>query len=252
MARSMIAPARRPGSLFAAALLVALASVLGACGTPEFTFVTNSKERVYFKVPHEWREVNAIDPIKFTLPVEPGSQEEADRDARRVWAVAYDSDDLDREPDVLFGNRGKPFIFAKVFVLDEEQRNSASLDTMRDALGLPVSQASREARAEHLRQVELAMQAGRLSPEQAASANSLRGFELLVDEVLSPGDGLKGVREIYNYKYGDGPVHTYDQTVLLSADSSRLYVFVISSAADYYREHFDELNEIATSFTVRS
>lgn len=69
MARSMIAPARRPGSVLVVALLVALASLLAACGTPEFTFVTNSKDRVYFKVPHKWREVAPIDPIKFTLPV---------------------------------------------------------------------------------------------------------------------------------------------------------------------------------------
>jgi hypothetical protein len=252
MAATMIKPTRRPARL--TLLLAALVSAVAACGAPTYTYVKNSNEHLYFKVPHEWRKVDPIAPDVFTDPVDPASFESAKRDAARAWQAAYDSDRSGENPDVLFGNDGKPFVYAQVRKLTEDQRDEMSINALRD-LFLPVTDSGRKVAAQHDQEIIDSFQKGELSLNEARLRwSGLSGFELIGDRVLDPGNGIKGVRTVFNYynaKYSD-VLHTFDQTVLLSSDSSRAYLFVISCAAAYYREHFDQLNTIATSFTVRS
>jgi hypothetical protein len=252
MAASMIRSAGR--SALTTILLAALLAAFGACGAPEYDYVTNSSEHVYFKVPHTWRKVEPIAPETFTSPVDPASGEAAVRDAARTWQVAYDSDSRGDKPDVLFGNEGKPFVYAQVRTLTESERNAMSINGMRDAF-LPVTEDGRTSNVDRDAKIVQALQAGELSLVQAQFlVSGLSGFELLADQVMNPGDGIKAVRTVFNYydvKYSD-VLHTFDQTVQVSADGSHRYLFVISSAAAYYREHFDQLDAIATSFTVRS
>jgi hypothetical protein len=87
--------------------------------------------------------------------------------------------------------------------------------------------------------------------EAAATSVPLAGFELLRDEVLTPADGLHGVREVYDYELG-GVMHTFDQTALVNNDGSKLYLLIIRCSTRCYRERTGELDTVAQSFTVRS
>jgi hypothetical protein len=113
--------------------------------------------------------------------------------------------------------------------LTEPQQNAVSLDMLRNAF-LPVTDDARQA---------------------AAEALPLEGFELLHDEVLTPSNGLHGVRVVYDYELGFGVLHTFDLTALVNNDSSKLYLLIIRCSTSCYRERAGELDTIAKSFTVR-
>lgn len=216
----------------AAIALVMVVAGVGACAPPEFTYVKNSGQKTYFKVPHEWHSAatkNLDDALSGTNP------DSANAQARQQqwWSVAYDADQ-DPAADHLIaqGPTDQPIVYARISPLSETQRNSVSLDTLRNAF-LPVTDEARTAAAE--------------------SGNSgLRGFELVDDQVLTPANGLRGVRVVYDYELGGGILHTFDQTALVNNDGSKLYLLIIRCSTSCYRARSSELDTVAKSFTVRS
>jgi hypothetical protein len=212
-----------------AAVLTA-AAVLTGCGAPEFTYVKNSGEKTYFKVPHEWHQIGT-DNLDETLGGT--SPESASSQVRKQlwWSVAYDAaPDPDSDHLLTSGVTTAPIVYARVAQLTEAQQNSISLDMLRNSF-LPVTEDAREA---------------------AAASVPLDGFELLEDDVLTPENGLHGVHVVYDYELSAGVVHTFDQTALVNNDGSKLYLLIIRCSASCYRDRSAELGEIATSFTVRS
>jgi hypothetical protein len=211
------------------ATATAVAVILTACAAPEFTYVKNSDEKTYFKVPHEWHEIGTDDlddVLGGTTPDSAG----AERRQQLWWSVAFDAS-ADPAPDHLVSNgrTDQPVLYARVARLTETQQNAVSLDMLRNVF-LPVTDDAREA---------------------AATSLSLTGFELLRDEVLTPADGLHGVREVYDYELG-GVMHTFDQTALVNNDGSKLYLLIIRCSTRCYRDRAGELDTVAESFTVRS
>ena len=78
-----------------------------------------------------------------------------------------------------------PAVFIGVRDVPELARGQISLDLLRD-LFRPVSAAAREEAA--------------MNP-----ASPFSGFSLMTDEVLTPGDGLRGVHVVYRYRISGGP-----------------------------------------------
>lgn len=215
----------------AAALTVtAVLAGAGACGAPEFTYVKNSGQKTYFKVPHEWHQIGT-DALDDTLGGTNPESAKAEVRQQLWWSVAYDASE-DPDPDHLLTNTPtlEPIVYARVAQLTEAQQNSMSLDTLRNAF-LPVTADAREA---------------------AAASVPLDGFELVQDEVLTPANGLHGVRVVYNYELAGGVLHTFDQTALVNNDGSKVYLLIIRCTASCYRERSGELDSVASSFTVRS
>lgn len=221
--------------------------VLTGCGKPEFTYVKNADQHVYFKVPFSWHEVNQHDVENFFLGEDPDSELGHRIGQLRPWSVAYDEADPPIPAHFLM-NSNQPFVYARVEYLTISERDKVSLDVLRDTI-FPVSDTQRQLVAQHLADAEKAGQ---------SSFYPYQDFEPIDDTVLSPGHGLRGVRSIFNYRYAseDPPlksgVYTFDQTALLSEDSTRVYLLVITCSADCYRQRKAELDAIATSFTVRS
>jgi hypothetical protein len=205
----------------------------GACAPPEFTYVKNSGEKTYFKVPHEWHQTGTSsldDLLSGTTPDSAGSQQRR----QLWWSVAYDAS-ADPAADHLVSQSvtEEPIVYARISPLSAAQQNQVSLDMLRNAF-LPVTDAARQA------------------AEAGAGGTGLTGFELLNDHVLTPSSGLRGVRVIYNYQLGGGVPHTFDQTALVNNDGSKLYLLLIRCSASCYRKRSGELDTIAKSFTVRS
>ena len=73
---------------------------------------------------------------------------------------------------------------------------------------------------------------------------------LLGDSVLTPGDGMRGVRDVFSYQV-QGQQQTFDQTVLANEDLTKVYLLLVRCSSACYSDRRDELQEIAQSFTVR-
>jgi hypothetical protein len=215
----------------AAALAVAaVIAVVGGCGAPEFTYVKNSGQKTYFKVPHDWHAIGTGSLDDVLSGTNPDSATTRLRQ-QLWWSVAYDAS-ADPTPDHLLTNdvTSEPIVYARVAQLTEAQQNAVSLDMLRNAF-LPVTEDAREA---------------------AAATLQLTGFELVHDQVLTPSSGLHGVRVIYDYELANDVLHTFDQTALVNNDGSKIYLLIIRCSTSCYRERSSELDTIAKSFTVRS
>jgi hypothetical protein len=218
-------PLGRPSALLLAALGVVVA-LLAGCGAPEYTYVTNSAERTYVKVPATWRPIDEramTDAIGF----DPTLTEEE----RGLWFEGYDADDAP-SPLHLFGpTAAAPAAFVGVQQVPESARGQFSLDKLRD-LFYPVSPTARQA-------AELDPTAG------------LSDFALVTDEVLTPGHGLRGVHLVFRYRMGDGPPQMIDQTAYLNDDASKLYMFFVRCSTECYEQRQREIGTVVSSFTVR-
>ncbi|WP_229830755.1 hypothetical protein [Actinoplanes ianthinogenes] len=208
--------------------MVAVAAVTLGCAAPEYTYVKNSDEKTYFKVPHDWAETDADDIDNALSGTNPDSATAALR-RQHSWSVAYDAASIPNGLHLLsYDATDQPIVYARVTQLTEREQNAVSLDNLRNSV-LPVTAAARE----------------------AANDPQLSDFELLSDEVLTPTDGTHGVRVVYDYSV-TGVMHTFDLTALVNNTGDRLYMLLIRCSTSCYRERGEQLNAIATSFTVRS
>lgn len=217
------------------ATAVVVAAAMAGCGKPAYHYVTNSNDGAYFKVPSGWYEADVTPVDEFFMSrlfdVEPGSAA-AVRVKDFMWSTGYDASDGPTGYHMLTSYpTSEPIVYSMVLHVPPSVQGLVSLDYLRNVFW-PVTTNVR------------AMY------EQAGQ--SLPGFELLRDEVLEPEDGIRGVRVVYNYRLPSDVVHTVDLTAHTNNDSSIIYLLLIRCTADCYQERTAELDEIATSFTVRS
>jgi phosphoribosylaminoimidazole-succinocarboxamide synthase len=74
---------------------------------------------------------------------------------------------------------------------------------------------------------------------------------VLADEVLTPGDGLRGVHSVYRYRLGGGPTQVINQTMYTNDDASRVYMLFVRCSVTCYEQHKGEIEGVVSSFTVR-
>jgi len=206
-------------------LAVVVALVTG-CGAPEYTYVTNSADRTYVKLPVAWRPIDkkALDDA---IGLDPTMSDEQ----RGLWLEGYDADTAP-SPLHLFGpSASAPAAFVSVQQIPESVRGQFSLDKLRD-LFYPVSPSAREA-------------------AQMDPTSGLTDFALVSDEVLTPGKGLRGVHSVFRYRMGDGPPQMIDQTAYLNDDASKLYMFFVRCSTECYQQRQQEIGNVVSSFTVR-
>jgi hypothetical protein len=221
----------RTGKLALRVAALVLATTIAACGSAEFTYVKNSDEHTYFKVPREWHRVDqtALDDI--FRSDHPDSAAAAVRD-QMVWSIAYDADGKPSPLHLLSGDGDEPFVYATVRRLTDRERDAISFDTLRNAI-LPVTEDARMS----------ALQAG--AP--------LSSFELVSDDVVKPGAGIRGVHIVFNYRLAGHPeLNTFEQIAYLNDDTSRMYLMLVRCSAPCFRDRGLELHDVAKSFTVRS
>jgi hypothetical protein len=203
--------------------MIVLAVTVSACAAPQFTYVSNSADRTYFKVPGGWHHLS--DTAVASAFGSGGSGQQTG-----VWVVGYDGSTV---PSIahLFGQTPQPFTWAFVEKLNPTLSNGLSYNGLRD-LYLPVTPTMRQI--------------------QAQRGFKLTHFHLLSDKVLTPGQGIHGVREIYDYTFPGGGTDTFDQVALTDANSTEVYLLVTHCLATCYLKHQHEIETVMTSFTVRS
>jgi hypothetical protein len=207
--------------------LIASVLVVAGCGAPEYTYVTNSEDHTYLRIPSTWR---ALDDDSLLEGM--GVDSTADPERAGFWLEGFDADPAAPSVAHLFGpNAPAPTVFVGVQDVPPTMRGQISFDVMRDVWH-PVSAPARQ-------------RAGQVP------ASPFSGFELVADEVLTPGDGLRGVHTVYRYRILDGPPQVFDKIVYTNDDASKIYMFYLRCSAECYEQRQQEINGVVSSFTVR-
>ncbi|WP_345560407.1 hypothetical protein [Nonomuraea rosea] len=212
------------------ALMVAI-FMLSACGQSEFTYVRDKQGTTYFKVPATFTQLNAY-PIELYLSGDHPNSQSAMLRAQRVWSTAFDQA---AEPSVnhLLGSQ-EPFVYATVHQLTEEQRDTISLNRLRDFV-LPVTEQMRELYAQQA-----------TATGQPAMFNR---FEPISDDVLVLDDGARGVHVRFNYQIGND-VQTFDHTAILDEKGGTVSVMLIGCQSICFLKRAGEFDKIASSFKL--
>lgn len=204
-------------------LMGALATVgLSACGSPAYTYVSDSKAGTYYKVPSQWHQISQQD-LNAALKAAGGS-------SAGVWSTAFDASpapSADHNNSVALT---KPYLFAEVGQLSSTGSNELSYDAMRD-LWLPVTSSTRQT--------------------DASQGFPGTNFTQLRDQTISGKQGVHGVRETFQYTFS-GVTDTFDEVVLTNADQTVLYTVQVHCTNTCYTQNENNINTVMSSFTVGS
>jgi hypothetical protein len=208
---------RRHLGRVAALMIVGLA--VAGCAAPQYTYVSDSADNAYFKVPPSWREVSPS-----SLQSAEGTQSE---EGTYLWSVAYDSSS---KPSVVhvFSTAATPVAYSSVLSLSSAERNDLSFNSMRDLL-LPVTAAARKA--------------------AAADHEELNGFASLSDQLITDSNNDRGIREIFDYDLGT-TLETFDLTVLVNSATTKLYFLLVHCTATCFVDNYSQIESVVGSFTV--
>jgi hypothetical protein len=208
-------------------LLVAV--IATGCAAPQFTYVSDSGANTYFKVPFGWHRIS-----DGSLAAQFKTKGTTLGRVAGTWDIAFDADQAPTAGHLFSPNAKQPFAFAFVTPLSATATTAlrrSPYNGLRDVL-LPVTAAYRA--------------------QMAQGSFPLTHFKLLRDIVLTPGQGVHGVWDTYNYTYPGGITDTFDQVALTNSNSTQLYVLMLHCIATCYTHNRDQLDTIVSSFTVRS
>jgi hypothetical protein len=209
---------------------LACLTLITACGSSDYTYVTNESENTYFKVPASWNELdNGQLRVAFSND-NPDSMQQMSIDSHR-WVRAFDASEA---PSLghLAQPVTAPIVLAITQPLAADEGSKLSLEDLRNLFD-PVVGSDHEQAVEFYKQQNQAFK-----------------VEVLADTVLSPTADVHGIRILYNIKRGDRPLETRDLTVFVSNDQTKLYLFLVRCMAVCFLQNADQLAEVAESFTV--
>ena len=207
----------------AAGLVLLAAVVLAGCGAPAYTYVKNSADHMYVKIPASWHSIDEKD-LDDAIGLDPAE----DASSRGLWLQGYDAAETP-SPLHLFGSSAtEPAALVSVQKVPETSRGGLSLDGLRDFF-FPVSPTAR----------------------QNSQNPQLSGFGLVADDVLTPGDGLRGVHTVFRYSLGGGAPQMIDQTGYLNDDASKVYLLLVRCSTTCYKDRHGEIENVVSSFTIR-
>ena len=201
--------------------MMLLALLVTGCAAPQFTYVTNSSQHTYFKVPGGWEQITSS-----ALYAAVRSQPQ-----NGVWSVGYDGDTKPAAGHVLGATDAAPFAYSVVAPVNQATTNSLSYNELRDFF-LPVTAVGRATAAK--------------------SGFPLTNFHLLRDSMLTLAQGVHGVRVTFEYTYPGVGTNTFDQVALTNADDTEVYLLLVHCLASCYSKHQSEIDTVMNSFTVRS
>jgi hypothetical protein len=184
--------------------------------------VANSGADTYFKVPYGWHKISDAS-LASELKAETGSSNGA-------WTVAYEAGASPTASDFLSFDTAQPFVFAEIGTLSSTASSELSYDSLRDFF-LPVTSTARS--------------------NASSEGFPLTGFSQIRDQVLTPGQGVHGVRETFKYT-DNGVTDTFDEIALTNADQTEVYLLVLHCTATCYSSDQTEINDVMSSFTIRS
>ena len=220
----MLSMARVAAALASVILGWVVLGIGSGCAPPEHTYVGNNANHTYFKVPASWHEIDQSALQQTMTGASPTPQSDTE------WVVAYDAAEVPSPAHLLASNTLEPIVYVSVRPLPVEASGQVSLDNLRD-LVLPVTPTARAA--------------------TAATSTTFTDFSLVSDSELTPKSGLRGVREVFQYRVEGGLLQTFDQTAYTNKDGSKVYVMLLRCSSKCYQARRSELESVVASFTVQ-
>jgi hypothetical protein len=196
---------------------------LTACGAPQYTYVADSSQGTYYKVPYGWHQISQQD-LSTALQAVGAS-------GAGVWSTAFDAGSSPSANHFLDGSVSQPFLFAEVGEVSSTVSNELSYNVLRDFM-LPVTSTSRQ--------------------QDAESGFPLTDFKQIRDQTITGSQGVHGVREIFQYTFPGGAADTFDEDVLTNADQTIVYFLMVHCTNACYSQNQNDINTIMSSFTVGS
>jgi hypothetical protein len=215
-----MAPRVMKGLVGGCALLLGVTVTVSGCAAPQFTYVANSSQSTYFKVPSAWHKIG-----------DSALAAELQSSGSGAWIVAYEASKKPAAGDFASAKVTVPFVFAEVGDLSSSASSELSYDALRDIF-LPVTATARS--------------------NAAAQGQGLSGFKQIRDQVLTLSQGVHGVRETFQYSFTGGVTDTFDQIALTNADQTVVYLLLLHCTSSCYSQDQTQINDVMTSFTVRS
>jgi hypothetical protein len=202
-----------------AALVIVGFSVAGCSLAPQYTYVSDSADSAYFKVPPSWHQVSE--------PSLQSAEGSSSQEGSYLWSRAFDANS---KPSVghVFAATSHPVAYASVISLSSNERGEMSFNSMRDLL-LPVTAAARKA--------------------ASADHEGLEGFQSLSDQVMTDSNHNRGIREIFDYDLGTAP-ETFDLTVLTNSATTKLYFLLVQCTETCFASSYKQISDVVNSFTV--
>jgi hypothetical protein len=207
---------RRGVRLCAAVLLGPLALVGAACSSTGYSYVKDSDDRTYFKVPDQWTLFDQDALVKGLSP------RERDAALETSWQVGFDASPKPRLGHLLDPSSKHPTGIASVEELDFDSSDNASLATLRN----------------YFIDVDSALDAGQA--------------EIVAYEPLEPDGGFRGFHLVFDLELDGGRTITFDQTTLMDQSSSKLYNLIITCGARCYADNQDKIERVVDSWTVEA
>jgi hypothetical protein len=191
------------------------------CGAPQYTYVANSSQSTYFKVPHGWHQIggSALQKVEAEVQYPAGA-----------WQVAYEAGGSANAGDFLGFGADHPFVFAEIGTLTQAGSQDLSYNVLRDIF-LPVTSTARQ---------------------NEPAGYPLTGFKQIRDQNLTPGLGVHGVRETFEYTLNGGLTDTFDEIALTNAEDTVVYFLVLHCTTSCYSSDQTQINDVMSSFTIRS
>jgi hypothetical protein len=191
------------------------------CGAPQYTYVANSSQSTYFKVPHGWHQIggSALQKVEAEVQYPAGA-----------WQVAYEAGGSPNASDFLGFGADHPFVFAEIGTLTQAGSQDLSYNVLRDIF-LPVTSTARQ---------------------NEPAGYPLTGFKQIRDQNLTQGLGVHGVRETFEYTLNGGLTDTFDEIALTNAEDTVVYFLVLHCTTSCYSSDQTQINDVMSSFTIRS
>jgi len=194
--------------------VLALGALGAACASTGYSYIKNSDDRTYFKVPDQW---TVYDEDALTRSLTPRERESIRESS---WQVGFDASPDPSLKHLLDPRSKHPTGLASVDELGFDQSDTASLETLRN---------------QYL-EVDAAVQAGQ--------------GEIVEYELLEPEGGFRGFHLVVDLALEGGRTITFDQTTLIDQSSSRLYNLVLTCGAQCYADNADQIGRVVDSWTV--
>jgi len=203
-----------------AVLLCAL--VVSSCSTSQ-QYAGSKEDGAFFAIPNGWHQISNERLNK--EEGKSGNQANLDRLAMVTYQVGY-SPDKKVTPAQVFrlDPTEQPIIFARFRDLFPEERNSISLNSLRNVI-VPVTDF------------------------QDGSIENTRNFQLLDDQEIIDKGG-RGVNLTYSFDF-DGVNETINQIALYSNDKNKIYLFIARCTTECFNKNQSTIQKIMNSFTVR-
>ncbi len=210
------------GLLAAGALLATVAG----CAAPAYSYVVDSGDGLYFKVPANWPQVsaNSIAEVQEALSTSPAGADGGSITFSRAYSAQ-----LNPPPSLLLDGSGEPVVYASVQDMNGSLRAELSFNNMEDLL-LPVTSPARSAAAK--------------------DGSTLTGFRLITSDTVTGKDGVRGINELFEYDV-DGQPDAFDQTVLTNGATTKLYLLLVQCYQACFAAHESQIAAVVNSFTVQ-